>query len=584
MNVPRLTGRPVIALGRHAGTEVAGLGASPGTHLFFSSLEQSLRRDCTLVRVPPYYYSMDAQRSVAIAYDILSDADACIFGLPPHPVDLDAFFLVRAHLRKHVPFVYLPLGEFPRGAWTYRHIHQRISPRDLVVFSSNADKAVYDALVETAPVRSVVIPFGIRAEYFRDARETRETTRRQLGLAPDAVVFVSHGRIIPEKNVHGTIMLFRRVANEHPTTQLWIIGALPDESGRGPGPRRVSQLADSPISRIFRRLLCHTPLEHRVLFWGGASKQALPQLLGAADIGVNLTLYEDENFGYSTIEAMACGLPVIGTDWGGLKDTIAHAETGFLVPTVITATGIGFDHWAAWRYASALVGSEAQRRRMGAAARRRVARHFTLARFSHALMNEIVALFEPADELSVTEHRWSALGKRLVRRYTTDRAGKHGGIAATPIPLMPRKFILHPLIRQVLLPYATAAQSPAPARDAMFFLTTELMELRGTHLRSTDPGYTLSSMISDRLDRAVIRLLQRHGFCPHDCLIRATAPMADPATLRASLARLLRAGIILQSTAASTGRVRRAAPPDRPPAPPRRHVSVDRRPRNSRGS
>lgn len=40
-----------------------------------------------------------------------------------------------------------------------------------------------------------------------------------------------------------------------------------------------------------------------------------------------------ESFGMSLTEAMACGLPLIVSDWNGYKDVLIHGITGFKVPT-----------------------------------------------------------------------------------------------------------------------------------------------------------------------------------------------------------------------------------------------------------
>lgn len=72
----------------------------------------------------------------------------------------------------------------------------------------------------------------------------------------------------------------------------------------------------------------------------------LRNLYSAADAVVNLTLLHDENFGLAQVEAMGCGTPVVGTNWGGLKDTIIEGETGYKVSTVASpALGVKVDWW-----------------------------------------------------------------------------------------------------------------------------------------------------------------------------------------------------------------------------------------------
>ncbi|GAA3028897.1 hypothetical protein GCM10020000_01810 [Streptomyces olivoverticillatus] len=56
----------------------------------------------------------------------------------------------------------------------------------------------------------------------------------------------------------------------------------------------------------------------------------MPSLIRSADLMLCTPVYEP--FGIVPLEAMACGVPVIATDVGGHRDTVAHGETGLLVP------------------------------------------------------------------------------------------------------------------------------------------------------------------------------------------------------------------------------------------------------------
>jgi hypothetical protein len=73
---------------------------------------------------------------------------------------------------------------------------------------------------------------------------------------------------------------------------------------------------------------------------GNLSAAELAGLYHVSDIFITLTTHPDENFGFAPIEAMACGLPVVATAWGGLKDSIRHGETGYTVRTVLTEAGV----------------------------------------------------------------------------------------------------------------------------------------------------------------------------------------------------------------------------------------------------
>jgi glycosyltransferase involved in cell wall biosynthesis len=72
-------------------------------------------------------------------------------------------------------------------------------------------------------------------------------------------------------------------------------------------------------------------LTDRVTFAGYQSHKTLPDHMRQADLFV-LPSYGD-SYASVFLEAMACGLPVVGADSGGARELIQHGENGLLVPT-----------------------------------------------------------------------------------------------------------------------------------------------------------------------------------------------------------------------------------------------------------
>src|SRR5690606_19603704 len=67
----------------------------------------------------------------------------------------------------------------------------------------------------------------------------------------------------------------------------------------------------------------------RVHFLGSVPHAELPGVLRSADVLV-LTTEPPESFGIVLIEAMACGLPTIATDYPGVRAVVDDGETGLL--------------------------------------------------------------------------------------------------------------------------------------------------------------------------------------------------------------------------------------------------------------
>ena len=92
---------------------------------------------------------------------------------------------------------------------------------------------------------------------------------------------------------------------------------------------------------------------------------------------------ENEAFGLTIIESMACGMPIIGSNTGSLPELVDEASGVLVGPFDVEA----------WRDAmAALIEDDARRQAMGAAARTRVERHFSNKQHVKRLMGYYDAL------------------------------------------------------------------------------------------------------------------------------------------------------------------------------------------------
>ena len=105
----------------------------------------------------------------------------------------------------------------------------------------------------------------------------------------------------------------RQLGNKFPFRLLIVGGSLED----------LSEL-DELISNIKE-----SDLTDRVDIVGSVSQEQLVYYYNSCDIFVMPSLHE--SFGLAALEAMACGIPVVVSDVGGLKTFVTDNESGFLV-------------------------------------------------------------------------------------------------------------------------------------------------------------------------------------------------------------------------------------------------------------
>jgi len=183
-----------------------------------------------------------------------------------------------------------------------------------------------DYLVETHgldPARLRVVPNAIDVTRFAPDR----TTAREAGLV------IAVGRLAPEKNL---LLLVEAVARV-PGARLLLVGD---------GPERAA------LERAAARLGASVELT------GMLPNEDLPKVLNRASVFALPSRYEGQP--KALLEAMACGLAVMGADVAGIRDVIRHGETGWLCPPDVESLARGL---------ATLLGDPALRERVGAAAR-----------------------------------------------------------------------------------------------------------------------------------------------------------------------------------------------------------------------
>lgn len=169
--------------------------------------------------------------------------------------------------------------------------------------------------------------------------------RDKIGcLSGDCKVLLHISNFRPVKRVPDVVEVFARVRAEMPAKLLLV----------GDGVQRME--AQAVVDR-------HR-LQDDVIFFG-IQDNILP-ILSAADLF--LLPSEKESFGLGALEAMACQVPVVASETGGLPEVVSHGETGFLAPPGDVSAMAG--------YALQILTDENKRQRMGDAARRRVEDHF----------------------------------------------------------------------------------------------------------------------------------------------------------------------------------------------------------------
>ncbi len=249
-----------------------------------------------------------------------------------------------------VPLVHTKHGADPvdgRAAMLRRGA-ARLATAYVAVSRQTAQDAVSGR--DVAPHAVEVIENGIDVDAYAPSQEAQRELRKELRIPPDALVVGTVGRLAVIKNQPLLVHAMARALGQN--VHLILVG-------EGPHRQEVEQAVGK---------LLHPESVHLL-----GQRLDVARLLPGFDVFALTS--DSEGLPMVLLEAMACAVPVVSTDVGGIPDVIEENVTGYLVPKG--------DEQALASRLKALLGDAIERARIGASARA-----FCVQRYSRTSMRD----------------------------------------------------------------------------------------------------------------------------------------------------------------------------------------------------
>lgn len=263
-----------------------------------------------------------------------------IMHIDEEPYDLVTFLALKTGIRYKVKCLF----------FTWQNIKRRFPP-PFSWFEKTALSNSQTAIAGNQEAKSIlldkgfrnpvhVIPqFGVDTDLFNPDSKRPETEEFNIGYA---------GRLVPEKGLSVLLNAVSRLA----------------------GRWRLVLIGDGPLKEKLKSAAKDLGIQDKVTFAGPAASVMMPKQLSQLDLLVlpSLTTHNwKEQFGRVLIEAMACGVPVIGSNSGEIPNVIGNA--GLIFPEG--------DAPALRNTISSLMDNEALRKQLSEDGRRRVEEEYS---------------------------------------------------------------------------------------------------------------------------------------------------------------------------------------------------------------
>jgi glycosyltransferase involved in cell wall biosynthesis len=187
---------------------------------------------------------------------------------------------------------------------------QTIKAAKKIITISKATKN-YVLSLGADPEKVEVVYNGVDLDRFKPMPKIRSEIRKKLGIAQDAIVAATVRRLVYKNGIDTLLESAKTVIQKNPKIVYLVVGKGPDFNN---AKTRVTQLG---IGKNF-------------ILTGFVSDEDLPLYYNSADFSI-LPSKSGEGLPLVGLEAMACGLPLLATDVGGIREVMIEGY-GKIVP------------------------------------------------------------------------------------------------------------------------------------------------------------------------------------------------------------------------------------------------------------
>lgn len=238
----------------------------------------------------------------------------------PIPITFTVHSLAEQHLMLDtlLPLVLLPFKPYDAILCTSEAVRDTLSR-----ILARCQKVLHlsPSTVNQPAIRLEKVPLGVDMEKFRPRDPI--AARNFFHISQDAFVILWFGRFsdLYKADLYPLLHVFQQLLKKNPQKKLMLVLA-GNEDGSSHYKNFLHRQAETlGIQSHVQWINSHEILDRSMLY-------------SACDVFTSPVDNVQETFGLTPIEAMACGIPQVVSDWDGYRDTVVHGVTGYRIPTV----------------------------------------------------------------------------------------------------------------------------------------------------------------------------------------------------------------------------------------------------------